>query len=193
MDEDASMGEKGATIENDDGDKTMKTIKFEGDITHDSVKALFEQIDRVPDGEKIVLYFVSSGGSTADAYMMADYVNRDPKRFEMVIPWECSSAAFTVLVRVRCAIKILNSAFGMTHFIGRTVYMSNLVDPDCLDSFLHRKVTKENEELVEALFMTGIFDEHEMDRIRNADAVYFGPDKMAKLIRALRAIGYKGG
>lgn len=107
---------------NNDGHKVVvSTIYFDKEIDSGSVNDLIGQIERA-DGNMVVLYFQTFGGTIAAASVFVDWVNTYRLKTLIIIGvGEINSAGFNILTDVTCQIKLLPGSSSIVHEASRDV------------------------------------------------------------------------
>jgi len=163
----------------------VKAVKFEGDINHDSIKMLLADIDKIDLNENIVLYFTSGGGMVTDKDILVDYINRNPKRFEIVCYWEMSSCAFDLLVNVRCKIRLGQNCLAKIHLYSNELKYYNLGDSKSIDVFLLNDLNKRNKIWFEQLKRADCTLE-EIEFLKLGNDLILDVNRMAHIIKSIR-------
>jgi hypothetical protein len=159
----------------------MKALKLEGTIDHQSVSLLLESINLVPEGTgPIVIYVNSGGGTTDEARVLADYINRCPDRFEVVGTWVVSSSAFWLMAWLRCRKLVFPYVYADLHLVTYQHESREMHNPDSLDSFLQGVVRRENEDLLYWLEARGLTAE-EVERIRRGGSVFLDAPRICEV------------
>jgi hypothetical protein len=164
----------------------MKSIKFNGEISNESIKTLLIDIDKVLDDGTIIIYFCSGGGTVSDKDDLVDYINRNVNKFELVCNWEMSSAAFDILLEVHCKIR-LNGTFGKIHLYSNTLSYYNLRDKASIDSFLIEDLDNRNKVWIEKLIKCG-FSKDEISSIKLGNDIIVKTDRMKKIVSILNPL-----
>ena len=162
----------------------MKAISFRGSIDEDSIKGLLADIDKIDKEESIVLYFTSGGGSVPEMEALVNYINRNPKRFDICCFWEMSSAAFDLLLKSRCKITLGKDCYARIHLYSNDLQYSNLGDPDSLDVFILKELTASNKVWIDQLAVAG-FSPEELASIKKGNYVVINSRRMAHVLRAI--------
>ena len=168
----------------------MKAITFSGELEHESVKSLLADIDKIPNDENIVLYFMSDGGSFVSMEIFADYINRSPKRFEMVCYWEMSSAAFELLIRLRCKIILGSACLAKLHLWSNELTYRNLGNSKSVDAFLLNDCDKSNKVWLDELKLVGCTLE-EIQDIKKGNDLILDQKRMICIIKSIRKLRRK--
>ena len=162
----------------------MKAVVFEGTIDGASVKALLADIDKIDPLENIVLYFTSGGGSLPDTETLTDYINRDPKRFEIGCFWSMSSSAFDLLLNVKCRILLGKTCYAQLHLYSNDLQYCNLGDKQSFDLFTLNRLNARNKVWLGQLRKAGLSTE-ELDFIRKGGSVILDATRMAHVLRTI--------
>jgi hypothetical protein len=162
----------------------MKVIKFDGDINYESIKKLFEDIDKVSITDDIVLYMNSAGGSCSDATDLSDYINRQSNRFEIVCSWEMSSSALDLLLNVNCKIKLINGMFSRVHLYSNKLEYKELNDKNSISRYLLNDCDKANSEWLNKLLLAG-FTTEEIAEIKSGIILTINSIRVKHIIEVL--------
>jgi ATP-dependent protease ClpP protease subunit len=166
----------------------MKAIKFDGELTDDNVSKLLENIDKHNKDEEIILYFCSNGGGVSNGNILSDYINRNNfERFTIIIDWECSSAAFTMLFDLKCNVIIRDSAFATVHESSNKLEWSELGNKKSISSFLKAKLSKDNDRELKEFILAG-FTNEEVEIFKSGEDLIFDSIRMRLLLQNIKSI-----
>lgn len=109
----------------------MPVLKFDGEITAETVRGLFADIEAALEKSPlgITLYMSSSGGTVNDAYDLIHFVNEHSDRIRLVCNWGMSSAAFLFLFSTHTALVLGPQVHSGVHKWSANVATSALCDP----------------------------------------------------------------
>lgn len=126
---------------------------FEGDINHESVKTLTNELDQAAgDGVDVTLFFSSGGGALSDCDVLIRVVRQFPGNLRIVVTWCASSCAFTFLYMVNRDVEFFPHTLSRVHLCTRTVETRDLADPLSSEHVLMKSLDERNEKQRKALF-----------------------------------------
>lgn len=91
----------------------MKKFFTLGTIDEDSLEKFVELLNTGPD--HITILLDSPGGLIAENAAFVDLINTEPDKFDIIAYDRLHSAAFRLLLRAKCKIKVLPTTVGMLH------------------------------------------------------------------------------
>lgn len=166
----------------------MKAIKFDGELTDGTVSKLLEDIDKYSKEEEIIIYFCTNGGGVTNGKILSDYLNRNNyERFTIVVDWECSSAAFDVLIDTKCKIEINDSAFSLVHMSNNELNYTQLVNKNSISYFLKSKLEIDNAKSLKEFILAG-FTNEEINLYKEGKEVILSSDRMKSFIKCIKGL-----
>lgn len=119
----------------------MKFIRFEGNITTESIMSLIEKIT-----EDCFVYFDSEGGLTDGANMFIHFTENTLHKITLVVTLEICSCAIDMFLFSKTKKIVLDGAYAILHSCSRSLEMRNTGNPNDLTMFYIADVIKTNAE-----------------------------------------------
>ncbi len=165
-------------------EKQMKKIIYlVGEINEGMFTKFVEDINSTEN--KITIYLSSGGGNTAYSSAIADIINSDAERFEVVLFSIAASAAFTLFFGIECSRKILPICYGLYH-LGEIAIDGYLIGDKFVPTTAFQKqfVKSIPLEIVEIkkLMLKLKFTEKEIKQVLAGKDVTFGPERMQQFL-----------
>lgn len=165
----------------------MKAIRFEGHFDYTSMKQILSDIDKVDKDEQIILYLVSGGGGVSETEILADYINREPERFEIVCVWEMSSAAFDLLIRADCKVTIKDGALAKIHLFTNDVSVRELGDTKSEANYMVRDIKRCSDVMIKNFKKAG-FTKTEINRIQQGETIICDAKRMRHMLKVCKGM-----
>ena len=112
----------------------------------------------------------------ANALIISDYINRNNyKRFTVIVDWGCSSAAFYLLMDLKCEVIVHDYAYAILHVLNYALNYNELLGNPSFSSFEKNRLDKENAELLEEFNLSGFTSEESKLFSSGQDVILDGP------------------
>jgi len=171
----------------------MKTIIFDDTLDKESIQTLIDDIEQphVDDPEKdLLIYFSSDGGYWYASQMLIRCLNNLPKTFsvKIVFFWRIYSAAFNVLIDVKCEKEVLDGAVALLHLLDRDVSSREYIhDKTSFSKFLVDDMNRYNEKyLAWMAALPGFLSEDDVKVLSEGRDVYADSVRINDLLENLK-------
>lgn len=160
----------------------MKALYINGDIDDTVVNTFFNDFNKVPPKEKIVIYISSIGGFDHQSITIIDLINNNKNRIELVASGFIYSAAFNIFFFSKCKRRLLPETVGMAHFAKQSFEIDETGKPlGEYGRFMVKDFKRTKLITLDKLKQIGL-NTKELNDIRKSKECYLSYDRLKELL-----------